>query len=56
MTYKDILKKQIQELEEKIASQQGERDELVKQLTRLKLAEFEEDMVSEGSQQTLLKG
>lgn len=55
MSYKDILKKQIQELEEKIASQQGERDELVKQLNRLKLSEFEEDLNEEDNRK-LLKG
>jgi cell division protein FtsL len=55
MKYRDILKKQIQDLEEKIASQQGERDELLNQLNRLKLSEFEEDLTEEDNRK-LLKG
>ena len=55
MSYRDILKKQIAELEQKIQSSQGEKSELEKQLNKLKLAEFEEDMANE-STQTLLKG
>ena len=55
MSYRDILKKQIAELEQKIQSAQGEKSELEKQLNRLKVAEFEEDMATE-STQTLLKG
>ena len=55
MSYKDILKKQIAELEEKIQSAQGEKSELENQLNKLKVAEFEEDMATE-STQTLLKG
>ena len=43
------------ELEEKIQSAQGEKSELEKQLNKLKVAEFEEDMATE-STQTLLKG
>lgn len=55
MSYKEILKKQIAELEEKIQSAKGEKSELEKQLNKLKLAEFEEDLATE-STQTLLKG
>lgn len=55
MSYRDILKKQIAELEQKIQSAQGEKSELEKQLNKLKVAEFEEDMATE-STQTLLKG
>ena len=55
MSYKDILKKQIAELEEKIQSALGEKSELENQLNKLKVAEFEEDMATE-STQTLLKG
>lgn len=55
MSYKDILKKQIADLEQKIQSAQGEKSELEKQLNKLKVAEFEEDMATE-STQTLLKG
>ena len=55
MSYRDILKKQIAELEQKIQSAKGEKSELEKQLNKLKVAEFEEDMATE-STQTLLKG
>ena len=55
MSYRDILKKQIAELEQKIQSAQGEKSELESQLNKLKVAEFEEDMATE-STQTLLKG
>lgn len=55
MSYRDILKKQIAELEQKIQSAQGEKTELEAQLNKLKVAEFEEDMATE-STQTLLKG
>ena len=55
MSYRDILKKQIAELEQKIQSAKGEKTELEKQLNKLKVAEFEEDMATE-STQTLLKG
>jgi len=53
MSYRDILKKQIQELEQKISNDIAEKDELEKQLHKLKLAEFEEDMRE--SNQILLK-
>ena len=55
MGYKDQLKKRIEELEHKIASSIGEKTILEKELNRLRLAEFEEDLVSENNQQ-LLKG
>jgi cell division protein FtsL len=55
MSYKDILKKQIRELEEKIASATTEKDELQKQLNKLRIAEFEENIVEDNNQQ-LLKG
>ena len=55
MSYRDILKKQIAELEQKIQSAKGEKTELENQLNKLKVAEFEEDMATE-STQTLLKG
>lgn len=55
MSYRDILKKQIAELEQKIQSAQGEKSELENQLNKLKVAEFEEDLATE-STQTLLKG
>lgn len=53
MSYRDILKKQIQELEQKIANDTSEKEELEKQLQKLKLSEFEEDMRE--SNQILLK-
>lgn len=56
MNYKQILKKQIDELEHKIANAQGEKAELEKQLTNLKLMEFEEDMRLESPPKVLLKG
>lgn len=55
MTYKDILQKQIYELERKILSCHGEKAELEKQLSKLKLSEFEEDIHDMENQQ-LLKG
>ena len=55
MAYKDILKYRIAELERKIESTLGEKSELEKELNRLRLAEFEEDLVAEGNNQ-LLKG
>ena len=55
MAYKDILKYRIEELERRIASSLGEKSELEKELIRLRLAEFEEDIVAEDNQQ-LLKG
>lgn len=55
MHYKQILQKQIQELEEKIASASTEKEELKRQLQKLKLAEFEEDIKDTDNRQ-LLKG
>ena len=55
MSYKEILKRQIQELEGRIAQAQGEKYELEMQLNKLKLAEFEEDLKEQNEQQ-LLKG
>lgn len=55
MSYKEILKRQIQELEGKIAAAQGEKSELERQLNKLRVAEFEEDL-KEQSEQQLLKG
>ncbi len=54
MNYKDLLQKQIRELEEKIKTSQGEREELTKQLNRLRLSEFEE--TERIGNQQLLKG
>jgi hypothetical protein len=55
MAYKEVLKKRIQELEQKIASSLGEKSELEKELNRLRLSEFEEDLAEENNQR-LLKG
>jgi hypothetical protein len=54
MPYKELIQKQIRELEEKIEMHQGEKLDLVKELNRLRLAEFEEDMRT--SEKQLLKG
>lgn len=54
MSYRDILLKQIRELEKKIEEAQGDKVQLEKELQRLKLAEFEEDIRETGQQ--LLKG
>lgn len=58
MSYKDYLKKQISDLENKILNAQGEKSVLEKELEKLKLIEFEEDMRTENSKSTqvLLKG
>lgn len=54
MSFKEILKKQIQELEERISVFQGDKKILEAELNRLKLAEFEESERESGQQ--LLKG
>lgn len=53
--YRKLLKQQIEELQQKINNLQGDKQVLVKELERLKLAEFEEDLVEEANQ-VLLKG
>lgn len=55
MSYKELLQKQIKELEEKIAQGQSDKAELEKQLFKLRMSEFEEDL-AETQNQTLLKG
>ena len=55
MAYKDFLKQKINELEQKIASSEEEKNVIQAELNKLRLAEFEEDMATEGNQQ-LLKG
>jgi hypothetical protein len=54
MSFKDILKKQIEELEQKISVYQGDKKILEDQLNKLRLAEFEESERESGQQ--LLKG
>lgn len=53
MSYKDTLKKQILELEEKIKTQQGEKRDLEEALRRLQLAQFEEDLREDSGPQLL---
>jgi len=55
MSYRNLLLKQIAELEQKIATDTADKAELEKQLHKLKLAEFEEDM-RESTEQKFLKG
>lgn len=54
-SYKDLLKQQIKDLENQIENSFEKREELKFELNKLKLAEFEEDMREETTQQ-LLKG
>lgn len=54
-SYRKLLKQQIKELEIHIEQSFEKKEELQNQLTRLKMAEFEEDMREESPQQ-LLKG
>jgi hypothetical protein len=51
----DTIKKQIQDIESKIASQQGDVEQLKRLLERLKFQQFEEDIRESDSRQ-LLKG
>ena len=54
-SYKRLLKQQIKELEIHINQSTEKKEDLQRELTKLKMAEFEEDMKEESSQQ-LLKG
>ena len=54
-SYKRLLKQQIKELEIHINQSTEKKEDLQRELTKLKMAEFEEDMREESSQQ-LLKG
>jgi len=56
MSYREILIKQILELEEKIAKDSADKSELQKQLNRLKLAEYEEDMRETQERRLLQEG
>lgn len=53
MSYKDVVKKQIRELERQIALAGDEKQELQNELNRLKLSEFEEDLRLNPGQQLL---
>lgn len=55
MTYKNQLKNRIAELKKEIEEDKGQIEALKKELKRLEMAEFEEDLSEESSQQ-LLKG
>lgn len=54
-SYKRLLKQQIKELEIHIEQSTEKKEELQKELNKLRIAEFEEDMREESTQQ-LLKG
>ena len=55
MSYREELSKRILELEEKISSDIAQKSVLERELNRLRLAEFEEEM-KESQEQRLLKG
>ena len=55
MSYRNELKKRIEELKREISEDKGQIEALKKELKRLEMAEFEEDL-SENSSQQLLKG
>jgi len=54
-SYKRLLKQQIKELEIHIEQSTEKKEDLQRELSKLRIAEFEEDMREESSQQ-LLKG
>ncbi len=55
MSYRNELKKRIEQLNQEISEDRGQIEALKKELKRLEMAEFEEDL-SEDSSQQLLKG
>ena len=55
MSYRNELKNRIEELKREIFEDKGQIEALKKELKRLEMAEFEEDL-SEDSSQQLLKG
>ena len=56
MSYREILVKQISELEQKIASDSLEKEVLQKELSRLKLAEYEEEWKETQERRLLQEG
>lgn len=56
MSYREVLLKQIAELETKIATDSAEKEILEKELKRLKLAEYEEDWRETLEQRLLQEG
>lgn len=55
MSYRNNLRERIAELQKEITEDRGQIEALKKELKRLEMAEFEEDL-SEESNQQLLKG
>jgi uncharacterized coiled-coil DUF342 family protein len=55
MSYRNELKKRIEQLNQEISEDKGQIEALKKELKRLEMAEFEEDL-SEDSSHQLLKG
>lgn len=55
MSYRNNLRERIAELQKEIKEDKGQIEALKKELRRLEMAEFEEDL-SEDSNQQLLKG
>jgi len=56
MSYRDILKRQIKELQLEISNKEGHKEYLEKELQDLMRKEFEEDIKEELDRKTLLKG
>lgn len=56
MSYREVLLKQITELETKIATDSAEKEILEKELNRLKLAEYEEEWRETLEQRLLQEG
>ena len=55
MSYRKYIQQRIQELQREISEDKGEIESLKKELNKLELAEFEEDLHEQNNQQ-LLKG
>ncbi len=55
MRYRELLQRQIKELEEKISQFEGDKSVLMDQLQKLRRDEFEED-IRETDNRQLLKG
>ena len=55
MSIQETLKRQIAELEKRITTEKGDVEALKRELARIQVQEFEEDLREEGNRQ-LLKG
>jgi len=55
MSYRDEIRAKIRELEKRITQDENEKINLMIELNRLRVAEFEED-IKESQEQQLLKG